>query len=115
MPGPSPIDRFAALQDARQSWKVLLPLPEVLLLVLRGTPARAADFVETRRRGQVHQGLLRRLPPFKAGVPGHDALKDVINALVLAGNAARHLGSTPAAVALDTGNDTRPHTPCGRA
>ena len=34
MPGPSLIDHFAALEDPRQSWKVLHPLPEVLLLVL---------------------------------------------------------------------------------
>ena len=31
MPGPSLIDHFAALEDPRQSWKVMFPLPEVLL------------------------------------------------------------------------------------
>ena len=34
MPGPSLIEHFAALEDPRQSWKVLFPLPEVLLVVL---------------------------------------------------------------------------------
>ncbi len=29
MPGPSLIDRFAVLEDPRQSWKVLFLLPEV--------------------------------------------------------------------------------------
>lgn len=81
MPGPSLIDHFAALEDPRQSWKVLFPLPEVLLVVLCGTLAGAEDFVEIRRWGQVHQEFLRRMLPFKAGVPSHDTLNDVINAI----------------------------------
>ena len=60
---------------------MLFPLPEVLLLVLCGTLAGAEDFVEIRRWGQMHQEFLRRLLPFKAGVPSHDTLNDVINAI----------------------------------
>ena len=37
--------------------------------------------MEIRRWSQVHQEFLRRLLPFKAGVPSHDTLNDVINAL----------------------------------
>jgi len=81
MPGLSLIAQFAALEDPRQSWKVLFPLPEVLLLVLCGTLAGAEDFVEIRRWGQMHQDFLRRLLPFKAGIPSHDTLNDVINAI----------------------------------
>ena len=81
MSGPSLIEHFAALEDPRQSWKVLYPLPEILLLVLCGTLAGAEDFVEIRRWGQMHQDFLRRLLPFKAGVPSHDTLNDVINAI----------------------------------
>ena len=81
MVGPSLIDHFAALHDPRQSWKVLFPLPEVLLVVLCGTLAGAEDFVEIRRWGQMHHEFLRRLLPFKAGVPSHDTLNDVINAI----------------------------------
>lgn len=81
MPVPSLIDHFAALEDPRQSWKVLFPLPEVLLVVLCGTLAGAEDFVEIRRWGQMHQDFLRRLLPFKSGVPSHDTLNDVINAI----------------------------------
>ena len=81
MSGPSLIEQFSALADPRQSWKVLFPLPEVLLLVLCGTLAGADDFVEIRRWGQMHQDFLRRLLPFKAGVPSHDTLNDVVNAL----------------------------------
>ncbi len=80
MPGPSLLEHFAALEDPRQSWKVLFPLPEVLRLALCGTLAGTEDFVGIRRWGQVHQDFPRRLLPFKAGVPSHDALNDVINA-----------------------------------
>ena len=81
MSGPSLIEHFGALEDPRQSWKVLFPLPEILLLVLCGILAGAEDFVEIKRWGQVHQEFLRRLLPFKAGVPSHDTLNDVINAI----------------------------------
>jgi len=81
MPCRSLIDHFAALEDPRQSWKVLFPLPEVLLVVLCGTLAGAEDFVEIRRWGQMHQDFLRRFLPYKAGIPSHDTLNDIINAL----------------------------------
>ena len=48
MSGPSLIEHFGALQDPRQSWKVLFPLPEILLIVLCGTLAGAEDFVVAR-------------------------------------------------------------------
>jgi len=81
MSGSSLIEHFSALEDPRQTWKVLYPLPEILLLVLCGTLAGAEDFVEIRRWGQMHQDFLRRLLPFEAGIPSHDTLNDVINAL----------------------------------
>ena len=81
MSGRSLIEQFSALDDPRQAWKVLFPLPEILLLVLCGTLAGAEDFVEIRRWGQMHQDFLRRLLPFKAGIPSHDTLNDVINAM----------------------------------
>src|SRR5215207_51579 len=75
------IDHFAVLADPRQSWKVVYPLPEVLLLVLCGTLAGAEDFVEIRRWGMVNQGFLRRFLPFAEGIPSHDTLNDIVNAL----------------------------------
>ena len=35
------IEHFSALEDPRQSWKVVYPLPEVLLVVLCGTRCSA--------------------------------------------------------------------------
>ena len=81
VPNPSLIDHFAALRDPRQSWKVLYPLAEILLVVLCATLAGAEDFVEVRRWGTVNLAFLRRLLPFADGVASHDTLNDVINAI----------------------------------
>ena len=44
--GTSLLEHFAALEDPRQTAKVLYPLPEILLLLLAGTLAGADDFSE---------------------------------------------------------------------
>lgn len=75
------LDHFSALSDPRQAGKVLYPLREILLLVLCGTMAGAEDFVEIERWGRRKLDFLRRLAPFTRGVPSHDTLNDVMNAL----------------------------------
>lgn len=81
MSGLSLVDHFSALEDPRQSWKVVYPLPEVLLLVLCATLAGAEDFVEVVRWGRSKLVFLRRFLPYARGVPSHDTLGDVIAAL----------------------------------
>lgn len=81
MPGKALLDQFSALEDPRQSWKVVYPLPEVLLCVLCATMAGADDFVEIARWAAKKLDFLRRFLPFAGGVPSHDTLNDVINAL----------------------------------
>ena len=81
MAGASLLEHFSALEDPRQSWKVVYPLPEVLMLVLCATLGGAEDFVEVVRWGRVKLEFLRRLLPFERGVPSHDTLCDVISAL----------------------------------
>ena len=75
------IDHFAALEDPRQSGKVLYPLAEILLVVLCGTLAGAEDFVEMRRWAGVNRAFLGRFLPYEGGIPSHDTLNDVINAI----------------------------------
>ncbi len=75
------LDHFAALQDPRQLVKVLYRLPEVLLLVLCATIVGADDFVEVQHWGEIHLDFLRRFLPYKHGIPSHDALNDLMNAL----------------------------------
>ena len=79
--GLSFLDHFAALRDPRQSWKVVYPLPEVLLTVLSGTIAGAEDFVEIQRWAKIHIDFLRRFLPFASGIPSHDTLNDILNAI----------------------------------
>ena len=80
-PPVSLIDHFAALDDPRQSGKVLYPLAEILLVVLCGTLAGAEDFVEIRRWAWVNRAFLGRILPYEGGIPSHDTLNDVINAI----------------------------------
>ena len=79
--GISLLDHFSVLEDPRQAWKVLYPLPEILLLVLAATLAGADDFVEARLWGRQHLAFLRRFLPYRHGIPSHDTLGDVVNAL----------------------------------
>jgi predicted transposase YbfD/YdcC len=78
---PSILSHFSALQDPRQSAKVLYPLPEILLLLLCATISGANDFVEISLWGNEAQGFLRRLLPYRHGIPSHDTLCDVIAAI----------------------------------
>jgi predicted transposase YbfD/YdcC len=81
MSGMSSLEHFSALEDPRQSWKVVYPLPEVLLLVLGATLGGAEDFVEVVRWGRSKLEFLRRFLAYERGVPSHDTLCDVVSAL----------------------------------
>jgi len=75
------IDHFSALKDPRQKAKVVYPLPEIMLLVLCATLAAAEDFIEIQRWGREKLAFLRTMLPFERGIPSHDTLTDVMNAL----------------------------------
>jgi predicted transposase YbfD/YdcC len=75
------IDHFSALSDPRQSWKVIYPLPEILLLILAATLAGADDFVEIEEWGNENLVFLRTFLAYEHGIPSHDALNDLVNAL----------------------------------
>ena len=81
MSTPCLLDHFSALDDPRQAWKVAYPLPEILLIVLCATMAGAEDFVQIERWANRKLDFLRRFLPFANGIPSHDTLNDVINAL----------------------------------
>lgn len=81
MSGKALLDHFLALDDPRQRGKVVYPLPEIMLLVLCATLAAAEDFVEVRRWGEEKLDFLRTMLPFAHGIPSHDTLNDVLNAL----------------------------------
>src|SRR6185503_19651281 len=80
-PALSFLSHFAALEDPRQTAKVLYPLPEILLLLLCATLAGADDFVEMELWGNEHLAFLRRFLPCQHGSPSHDTLREVVAAL----------------------------------
>ncbi len=59
----------------------MYPLPEILLVVLCATLSGMEDFVEIRLWGEQRLDFLRRFLPYERGLPAHDTLNDVINAL----------------------------------
>ena len=75
------IDYFSGLQDPRQAGKVLFPLGEIMLLMLCGVLAGAEGFVEIVRWGEINLDFLRRFLPYEKGIPSHDAVNDLFNAL----------------------------------
>lgn len=80
MPGKALLDQFSALEDPRQSWTVVCPLPEILLAMVCATMAGADDFVEIERWANRKLDFLRRFLPFENGVRSHDTHNDVLNA-----------------------------------
>ena len=52
-----------------------------MLLILCVSIAAADDFVEVQHWGETHMDFLRRFLPCKDGIPSHDALNDLMNAL----------------------------------
>jgi predicted transposase YbfD/YdcC len=77
----SVLDHFSALSDPRQRWRVVYPLPEILLLVLCATLSGMEDFVEIKLWGEQRLDFLRRFLAYERGLPSHDTLNDVINGL----------------------------------
>ena len=75
------LDHFSALSDPRQGWRVIYPLPEILLLVLCATLCGMDDFVEIKLWGEQRLGFLRRFLRYERGIPAHDMLNDLVNAL----------------------------------
>lgn len=72
---------FAKIEEPRQCAKVLYPLPEIVLLVVSATIADCDGNVQICAWGEHHLDFLRRFLPFADGIPSHDALGDVLNAI----------------------------------
>lgn len=114
-------DHFSVLEDPRQSWKTLYPLPEILLIILSGVMAGAEDFVEIERWAKQKLGFLRSFLAFEHGIPSHDTLNDVMNALpndlfceCFTSWVATLCKSDPEIVAIDGKTSRRAHGKDGR-
>ncbi len=73
------LDHFSAIKDTRQSWKVMYPLREVILLVVCGTIADSDDYEDIADWGEVNLDFLRTMSEFHYGIPCHDWLRMVMN------------------------------------
>ena len=73
------LDHFAEIEDNRQSFKVMYPLSEVLLLVVCGTVAACDDYDDIVLWGKKHLGFLRGLQEYHYGIPCADWLRVVMN------------------------------------
>jgi len=120
--GHSFVDYFSGLSDPRQQWKVVYPLPEILLLVLCGHLSGASDFVEIAAWGKEKLDFLRELLPFERGIPAHDTLNDVFNALdhaafsaLFSSWVAQLQTDMPELVAIDGKTSRRAHARDGAA
>lgn len=68
------IKLFGSLDDPRQAGKVQYPLPEILLLVLCAAICSADSIVEIVEFGELKLDFLRKLLPYKNGIPSHDTI-----------------------------------------
>ena len=73
------LDHFAKVNDARQVWKVMYPLREVLFLVVCGTIASGDDYDDIVDWGEAHLTFLRGFAEFHFGIPCVDWLRCIMN------------------------------------
>ena len=73
------LDHFAAVEDSRQSWRVMYPLREVLFLVVCATIADSDDYDDIVDWGEAHLDFLRRFSEFHYGIPCVDWLRTLMN------------------------------------
>src|ERR1700676_3205344 len=73
------LDHFAEITDARQGWKVMYPLREVLFLVVCGTIASGDDYDDIVDWGEAHLAFLRGFAEFHFGIPCVDWLRCIMN------------------------------------
>src|SRR6266700_3466861 len=107
---------FSAIKDTRQSWKVMYPLREVILLVVCGTIADSDDYEDIADWGEVNLDFLRTMSEFHYGIPCHDWLRMVMNRVdpvlfsaCFQAWAAERWPAAPGRVALDGKTSRRSH------
>jgi predicted transposase YbfD/YdcC len=73
------LKHFSELDDAREPWRVLYPLHEVLLLVTCATIASCDDFDDIVAWGKHHLAFLRRFSDFHHGIPCERWIRSLVN------------------------------------
>ena len=73
------LEHFAAVADAREPWRVVYPLREVLFLVVCATIANCDDYEDIVDWGEANLKLLRGFSEFHFGIPCADWLRSLMN------------------------------------
>ena len=73
------LKHFSALDDAREPWRVVYPLHEVLLLLTCATIASCDDFDDMIAWGHHHLDFLRKFSEFHHGIPCARWLRALVN------------------------------------
>jgi len=73
------LQHFSRLDDAREPWRVLYPLHEVLLLVTCASIASCDDFDDIVAWGKHHLAFLRRFSEFHHGIPCERWVRCLVN------------------------------------
>lgn len=73
------LEHFAAIVDGRQSWRVVYPLREVLLLVVCATIANSDDYEDIVDWGEANLKFLRGFSDYHFGIPCADWLRALMN------------------------------------
>jgi hypothetical protein len=86
------LKHFSQLDDAREPWRILYPLHEVLLLVTCATIASCDDFDDIVAWGQHHLAFLRRFSEFYHGIPCERCAASSIGSIQPCSAAASKIG-----------------------
>lgn len=73
------LDHFGVIDDPREAWRVLYPLPEILFLVVCATICDCDDYEAIADWGAAHLDFLRRYLPYHFGTPGARWLTQLMN------------------------------------
>jgi DDE_Tnp_1-associated len=73
------LKRFSRLSDGRETWRIVYPLAEVLLMLTCATIASCDDFDDIVAWGEDHLDLLRRFAPFHSGIRCERWLRILVN------------------------------------
>ena len=73
------LQHFSEIDDERDPFRVLFPLPEVLLLLTCATIAACDDFDDIVAWGEDHLEFLKRFAPFAQGIPCARWIRILVN------------------------------------
>ena len=72
---------FSEIKDPRQQGKILYPLIEVIYLLIAATISGANNFAEIELYGKLKLTFLRKIFPYKNGIPTHETLGTILSAI----------------------------------